>query len=258
MVNSLFDLTGKTALVTGATRGIGRAIAQLLGEAGARLVIASEDPSDCAQTERELRETGVEAIAIPSDLSCRGDIENLVLQTLAQFDGIDILICNAGIAGKAGPMHELAQPDYDALMAVNLSSVVHLTSLTVPEMAMRGGGSVVLMSSIAGLRGNKSIGTYGMTKAAIAQLARNLAVEWGPRNVRTNALSPGLIRTDFAKPILQDEAYLARRLALTPLRRAGLPEEVAAAALFLASPGGAFVNGHNLVVDGGTLISDGN
>jgi NAD(P)-dependent dehydrogenase (short-subunit alcohol dehydrogenase family) len=143
-------------------------------------------------------------------------------------------------------------------MTVNLRSVHWLTSLIAPQMAERGGGSVIIVSSIAGVRGNKAIGLYGLSKAASAQLTRNLAVEWGPRNVRANAISPGLIRTQFAAPLLSNEAVLERRLSLTPLRRVGEPHEIAGVAVMLASPAGAFITGQNLIVDGGTTISDGN
>ena len=143
-------------------------------------------------------------------------------------------------------------------MTVNLRSVLWLTSLVVPGMAERGGGSVIIISSISGVRGNKAIGLYGLSKAAGAQLARNLAVEWGPKNVRANAISPGLIRTQFASPLLGNEAVLERRLSLTPLRRVGEPHEIAGVAVMLASPAGAFISGQNLIVDGGTTIGDGN
>lgn len=143
-------------------------------------------------------------------------------------------------------------------MDVNLRAAVELTRHLLPPMAEQGGGSVVLMSSIAGLRGNKSIGLYGLSKAALAQLARNLAVEWGPRGIRVNAVSPGLIRTPLSTPLMADPAFMQRRLAATPLRRVGEPEEVAAVVAMLASAAGGFISGHNLVVDGGTTISDGN
>jgi NAD(P)-dependent dehydrogenase (short-subunit alcohol dehydrogenase family) len=135
---------------------------------------------------------------------------------------------------------------------------VWLTSALLPAMADGGGGSVVLMASIAGVRGNKSLGLYGLSKAGLAQLARNLAVEWGPANIRVNAISPGVIDTEFARPLTDNPEVLQRRLALTPLRRVGRPEEVAALAMLLAAPGGAFISGQNLIVDGGTTIGDGN
>ena len=253
---NMFDLTGRRALVTGGTQGIGRAIVELFEEAGARLIVASKDRPACGPAQAEVRTFADKADFIICDLTQDPELEALAAHAISQK--VDILVCNAGISGPAGPLHELGPSDYHHLFSLNLHSVVKLTSRVVPAIAANGGGSVILMSSIAGLRGNKSIGAYGIAKAGIAQLARNLAVEWGPQNVRVNSISPGLIRTPFAAPILTDERYLERRLQLTPLRRVGDPSEVAAAALFLASRGGAFVTGHNLVVDGGTTITDGN
>jgi NAD(P)-dependent dehydrogenase (short-subunit alcohol dehydrogenase family) len=148
--------------------------------------------------------------------------------------------------------------EHRQIMAVNLDSVVQLCRLAVPHLRSQGGGSVLLLSSLAGLRGNKSLGSYALSKAALSQLARNLAVELGPDNIRANAIAPGFIRTELAAPLLADEAFMARRLANTPLRRAGEPIEVAASALFLASRAGAFITGQTLVIDGGTLITDSN
>jgi len=253
-----FSLAGKVALVTGGTRGIGKAIVRAFAEAGARVVLSSEDLAACAATEAEFRAAGWNVAGITCDVAENAQLKRLVDEARAISGNIDILVCNAGVEGPVGPVHTAEPADYDRLMNINLRSVVSLTSLVIPDMALRGSGSVILMSSIAGLRGNKMIGVYGLAKAAIAQLARNLAVEWGPSNVRVNAISPGLIDTDFARKILADENYLSRRLSLTPLRRPGVPEEVACATLFLASAAGGFVTGHNLVVDGGTIISDGN
>jgi NAD(P)-dependent dehydrogenase (short-subunit alcohol dehydrogenase family) len=161
------------------------------------------------------------------------------------------------VQGPAGPIGDTTDADWDRVMDINLRSAVALSNALAPHMARRGGGSIVLMASIAGLRGNRSIGLYGLSKAALAQLARNLAVEWGPQGVRVNAITPGLFDTPLARQPMADPDYMPRRLALTPLRRVGQPSEVAGAAVLLASAAGAFITGHNLVVDGGTLISDG-
>lgn len=249
---NLFDLAGKAAIVTGSTRGIGRAVAEALIEAGARAVISSEDAADTARVAAELGMPGCAC-----DVSDDAALARLVDFALTQLGGLDLLVCNAGITGKAGPFAAIDMDDYARVMAINLRSQVVLTGLALPHMAARGGGSAVLVASIAGLRGNGRINAYALAKAGVAQLARNLAVEWGPMNVRVNALSPGFIATELAEPLLADEAFMARRMALTPLRRAGTAQEVAGAAVFLASPAGAFVTGHNLVVDGGTVITDG-
>lgn len=231
-----FGLAGKRALVTGGTRGIGLAIVEAFQTAGAEVVVAADDGG------------------IRCDLRDPAQIEALVRQS----GPIDILVCNAGIAGPFGPSGDATDEEIDDVLAVNLKQSLRLTRLIAPSMAERGGGSIILTASLAGLRGNKSIGLYSVTKAALMQLARNLAVEWGPRNVRANALAPGLIETGWTKAILSDPAASERRLGLTPLRRVGQPWEVAAAALFLAAPGGGFITGQTLVVDGGTLITDGN
>jgi NAD(P)-dependent dehydrogenase (short-subunit alcohol dehydrogenase family) len=253
-----FDLRGKVALVTGATRGIGHAIAAQFAAAGAQLVISSDEAAACAQQAGEFSARHVETIGVPCDVARREQLEALVDAANAHFGRIDILCCNAGTVPHSGPLHTASDQDWERTIDVNLRSMFWLTSLVVPAMAARGDGAVILISSLAGLRGNKSIGLYGIAKAGCAQLARNLGVEWGPSNVRANAISPGLIDTDFARPFKGDEALLRRRLAATPLRRMGRAEEVAAVALLLAAPAGGFITGQNIVVDGGTLISDGN
>lgn len=248
----MFDLSGKRAIVTGSTQGIGRAIAEGLIAQGARVVISSEDAEDTARVAAELGQPGIEC-----DVSDDAALARLVDFALAQLGGIDVLVCNAGITGKAGSFAEIDMEDYARVMATNLRSQVMLTGLALPHIAAGGGGAAVLIASLSGLRGNGRINAYALAKAGVAQLARNLAVEWGPRNVRVNAVSPGFIATELSGPLLKDEAFMARRMAMTPLRRPGTPAEVAGAAVFLASPAGAFVTGHNLVVDGGTLITDG-
>lgn len=249
---SLFDLSGKVALVTGSTRGIGLAIAEALIDLGARVVISSEDAADTARVAGKLGMPGCTC-----DVADDAALAGLVDFTAAELGGIDVLVCNAGITGQGGPFAELDMDDYARVMAINLRSQVVLCNLALPQMAARGGGAAVLISSLSGLRGNGQINAYALAKAGVAQLARNLAVEWGPRNVRVNAVSPGFIATELSQPLLDNAEFMARRMAMTPLRRPGMPEDVAGAAVFLASPAGAFVTGHNLVVDGGTLISDG-
>jgi NAD(P)-dependent dehydrogenase (short-subunit alcohol dehydrogenase family) len=253
----LFDLTGRVALITGATRGIGRAMAEEMARAGAALILSGEDASACRRVEAEFAARGWPALGLPCDVGVRGQVEALAAGASAWRGRIDILCCNAGVAPHAGPISTASEADWQQTMTVNLQSALWLTSAVIPGMAAGGGGAVILTSSLSGLRGNRSIGLYALSKAGLAQLARNLAVEWGPRNVRVNAISPGVITTDFARPLTEDPEGLARRLALTPLRRTGTPAEVAGVALLLAAPAGAFITGQNLVVDGGTLIGDG-
>jgi NAD(P)-dependent dehydrogenase (short-subunit alcohol dehydrogenase family) len=258
MPSALFDLTGKVALLTGATRGIGLSIATEMARAGARVAISSNEPQPCREVAAGLRAQGLDVIGIPCDVSERAQLATLVRETLAQHARIDVLVCNAGVAPHMGPIAGASDADWDLTMTVNLRSALWLTSLVIPAMAQRGDGVVILTASLSSMRGNRGLGLYGLSKAGVAQLARNLAVEWGPRNVRVNAISPGVIATEFARPLTDDEGLLARRLALTPLRRLGEPSEIAGVAVMLAARAGAFITGQNLIVDGGTLISDGN
>ncbi len=182
----------------------------------------------------------------------------MVAATLERFGRLDILVANAGITGPLIATPNASAEELDLVLSTNLTSVVRLCDPSLPSMRAAGGGSIVLMSSIAGIRGNRALGAYALSKAALAQLARNLAVECGPDNIRANAIAPGFIKTDLATRLLEDPTFMARRMAMTPLRRPGEPEEIASAALYLASRAGAFVTGHTLVVDGGTTITDGN
>lgn len=250
-MTDLFDLAGKIAVITGSTRGLGYAIAEAMVAHGATVIVSSEDAADTAAAAAKLGATG-----IACDVSDDAAIAALVAQTVERFGGIDILVSNAGIQG--GPSADpLDMAVFDRVIAINLRSMVVLAKHALPVMAGRAGASVVLIASIAGLRGNARIEGYALAKAGVVQLARNLAVQWGPKGVRTNAIAPGLIATRFADGLLGDEAFMARRMQMTPLRRVGQPHEIAGAAVFLAAPAGGFVNGKVIVVDGGTVITDG-
>lgn len=220
--------------------------------AGARVMVSSEDRDATARVARELGCSGFAA-----DVRDDEALQDLVAESLSELGGLDILVCNAGVTGEPGPSATVDISDYDNVMSINLRSQLVLCKLALPHVAKRENGAAILMASLSALRGNGAISSYALAKAGVCQLARNLAVEWGPRGVRVNAISPGLIRTPLSEPLLADAAFMARRMAMTPLRRPGEADEVAGAALFLASEASAFVTGHNLVVDGGTLISDG-
>ncbi|WP_372884559.1 SDR family NAD(P)-dependent oxidoreductase [Shimia sp.] len=250
----MFDLKDKVAVVTGSSRGIGRAIAEMFARAGARVVVSSRSAEACKPVEEAIRDAGGEALTVPCHIGRKEDLQNLVDRTLAEWGRIDVLICNAAINPVYGPMSELTDEAFDKIMGTNVRSTWQLCQMVLPGMADNGGGAVVLLSSIAGIRGNAVIGAYGISKAAEAALARNLAVEWGPRNIRVNALAPGLIRTDFARALLDDPERLARAENQTPLRRIGEPEDIAGTALFLASDAAAYVTGQTIVADGGELI----
>lgn len=257
-MSALFDLSGKRALVTGGTSGIGLAISEAFADAGAQVLAASDREEDCASAAAALAAKGLKLETLCLRLSGKARADELARSAEQRLGGaIDILISNAGIEGPVELTGEAGEPDYLKVFDVNLHSAYWLAAAVAPGMRDAGGGAIVLMASVSAMRGNRMIGPYSMSKAALAQLARNLAVELGPQNIRVNAIAPGLIETPFSRALMQDEAFIKRRLAATPLRRVGQPHEIAATALWLASPGGAFTTGQTIVVDGGTLISDG-
>lgn len=251
----MFDLKDKVAVVTGSSRGIGRAIAEMFARAGAKVVVSSRTAEACEPVATAIRKAGGQALVIPCHIGRKTDLQNLVDETLSHWGRIDILICNAAINPVYGPMSELTDEAFDKIMGTNVRSTWQLCEMVLPGMAESGGGAVVVLSSIAGIRGNAVIGCYGISKAAEAALARNLAVEWGPRNIRVNALAPGLVKTDFARALWEDPERLERAENMTPLRRIGEPDDIAATALFLASDAAAYITGQTIVADGGEMIS---
>jgi len=254
--SSLFDLSGKVALITGSSRGIGRAIAEAMAEAGAKVVISGRKADRCKAAVDELSRQGHTALGVPCNVSSKDDLRRLTDTTLQAWGRIDILVCNAGINPVFGPLASVEDSAFDKVMGTNVRSTFWLCNMVIPQMAERRDGAVVLMASIAGLRGNAVIGTYGISKAAEMQLARNLALEWGPQNIRVNAIAPGIVRTDFARALWEDKERLARVEAMAPLRRIGQPREIAGIAVFLASAAGAFVTGQTIVADGGITIGE--
>ena len=251
----LFSCAGQVAIVTGGASGIGRVTTEALAAAGAAVVIAGLAASGPDRAAEELARQGAQAIGVVCDVTDASSQTALVETAVRRFGRIDTVVANAG-AALDDPEADDAIDRLDRMFNLHVRSVARLAELTLPVVADGGGGAFVVMSSIAGLRGNRLLGGYGVTKAANAQLARNLAVQWGARGIRANAISPGVIATDFARPITDDPAAAPARLAKTPLGRFGTPLEVAAAVVWLASPGGAFVSGQNIVIDGGTVISD--
>jgi NAD(P)-dependent dehydrogenase (short-subunit alcohol dehydrogenase family) len=250
-----FDLTGKVAVVTGSSRGIGRSIAVTMASLGARVVVSSRKREACEPVAEEIRAKGGEAIVIPCNISRKGEVEGLISGTQSQLGGIDILVCNAAVNPYYGPLSGIDDSAFDKVMNANVKSNLWLCNMAIPHIAERGGGSVVIISSIAGLRGSPGIGAYGISKAADFALARQLALEWGPHNVRVNCIAPGLIKTDFARALWEDEDRLAYRESGTPLRRIGMPDEIGGVAAFLASPAASFMTGEVVTVDGGVTIA---
>ncbi len=251
---SLFDLTGKVAVVTGSSKGIGRAIAERLAEHGAKVVVSSRKPDLCETVAQGIRAKGGEATVIPCHIARKEELQNLVDRTVALWGGIDVLVCNAAVNPYMGPAAGASDDVYERIMGANVRSNFWLCNMALPQMAERGGGSIIIISSIGGLRGSPQLGLYAISKAADMQLARNICVEWGPQNIRANTIAPGLIRTDFARALWENPDLYRKRTRDTPLQRIGEPDEIAGAAVFLASRAGSFVTGHTLVIDGGTTI----
>ena len=240
----LFDLGGKVAVITGASRGIGRAIAERMAEHGASVVISSRRIEACEQVAAGLRERGGEASAAACHIGRKEDL---------RWGRIDVLVCNAAVNPYFGPSAQMSDEAYDRVMNSNVRSNFWLCNMVAPAMAERGDGSIIIISSIGGFQGSDRLGVYGISKAADMQLARNLAVEWGARNVRANCIAPGLVKTDFAKALWDNPEILRKTVQHTPLHRIGEPDEIAGAAVFLAAPAGSFVTGQTIVIDGGRL-----
>ncbi len=252
----LFKLDGQVAIVTGSSRGIGRAIAERLAEHGARVVISSRKLAPCQEVADAInaRHGDERAIAVAANISSKPELQALVDATRGRWGRIDTLVCNAASNPYYGPMAGISDDQFRKILDNNIVSNHWLIGMIAPEMSERRSGSIVIISSIGGLRGSPIIGAYCISKAADMQLARNLAVELGPHNVRVNCIAPGLIKTDFARALWEDPTLLAERNASTPLRRIGNPDEIAGAAVFLASAAGSFMTGQTLVIDGGVTI----
>ena len=253
---NLFDLSGKVALVTGSTKGIGEAIVHRLAEHGAKVVVSSRKADACDKVAADINKAqGKEvAVPIPCNINYKEQLQQLVAGTRQKWGKIDILICNAALNPYFGPQMEIPDEAFDKIMGANVRSNHWLCQLVLPEMVERKDGSIIIVSSIGGLRGSPVIGAYCISKAADFQLARNIAVEYGPKNIRANCIAPGLIKTDFAKALWDNPDILERSTSGAPLRRIGDPDEIAGAAVFLASKAGAFMTGQAVVIDGGATI----
>ena len=252
---SLFSLEGKVALITGSTKGIGKAIAHRMAEQGAKVVISSRNQDACDEVAAELRGQGLKAIGVACNINYQEQLENLAKTASAEYGKIDILVCNAALNPFFGPSQEIPDEAFDKVMHANIGSVHRLCKLVIPGMAEAGGGAVIIVSSIGGLKGTDALGAYAISKAADMQIARNLAVEWGPKNIRVNCIAPGLVRTDFARALWENPEIYEATVSKYPLRRIGEPDEIAGAAVLLASDAGSFTTGQTIVIDGGGTIA---
>jgi NAD(P)-dependent dehydrogenase (short-subunit alcohol dehydrogenase family) len=250
----IFDLEGKVALVTGSTRGIGKSIAEELARAGARVSVSSRKAEACEQVRAEFESQGFQVLAQPCNVSRKEELRALVEATRGKWGGLDIVVSNAASNPYYGPLTGISDEAFDKIIANNVKSVLWLAALTLPGMAQRGGGSFIVIGSIGGILANTVIGAYGVSKAADHHLVRNLAAEWGPKNVRVNAIAPGLVKTEFARALWEDEKRAAERIQATPLRRLGEPRDIGGIAVFLASDAAAFITGQCIVADGGVTI----
>jgi NAD(P)-dependent dehydrogenase (short-subunit alcohol dehydrogenase family) len=254
---SMFDLSGKVALITGSSRGIGKAIAFEMARQGAHVVISSRKAESCAATAAEITAAGGSAFACACHVGRKEELQALVDATTGRFGRIDIVVCNAAANPAFGP--SLTTPDevFDKIIHTNLHSNVWLCNMTLPAMAARKDGAVIIVSSVGGFIGSAHLGAYCISKAADMQLARNLAVEWGAHNIRVNCIAPGIIRTHFSRALWEEPTRAAHFARMNPLKRLGEPEDVAGVAVLLAARAGRYISGQTLVVDGGGLIGGG-
>ncbi len=253
----LFDLKGQVVIVTGASRGIGQAIAEAMATQGAKVAVSSRKIDACELVVDRIKQSGGDAIAVECNVSNRTALQSLVDQVMSYWGQIDVVVCNAAVNPYFGQLHEIDDAAYDKTMRTNVQNNLALFAMVAPQMASRGGGSVTIISSIAGLKATPKLGAYALSKAADMQLARSLAVEWGRSNVRVNCIAPGLVRTEMARVLWDDPEKLARAENAYPLGRIGDPIDIAGTAVFLAAPAGRFITGQTLVVDGGATIYGG-
>jgi NAD(P)-dependent dehydrogenase (short-subunit alcohol dehydrogenase family) len=252
----VFDLAGKVAIVTGSSRGIGRAIAEQMAKAGAHVAVSSRKPEACDTVVAGIRAAGGTAIAVGCNISHRDQLEHLVERTLGEWGRLDVLVCNAAVNPYFGPMATMPDDAYDKIMNSNVRATFSLCNLAAPHLAVHGGGSIIIVSSIGGSQGSATLAVYGMSKAADWSLVMSLAVEWGGRGVRANCIAPGLIKTDFSRALWENPKLLERAQRRTPVGRIGMPDDIAGVAVFLASPAAAYITGQTIVADGGLTITE--
>ena len=253
---SLFDLTGKVAIVTGSSRGIGRAIAEELAAQGAKVVISSRKQDACDEAAAEINAAHGEgtAVAIAASISDKVQLQDLFARTKEQLGPVGILVCNAASNPYYGSMDGIQDEQFRKVLDNNILSNHWLIQLALPDMRAKRDGAIIVVSSIGGLRGSPTIGAYNVSKAADFQLVRNYAVENGEHGIRVNAIAPGLVKTDFARALWENPKALAATEARLPMRRIGEPRDIAGAAVYLSSPAAKWTTGQMIVVDGGATI----
>jgi len=253
-MGELFDLTGKVAIITGSSRGIGRAIAERLAEHGARVTISSRKAAACQEVADTINaKYPGRAIVVPANISAKADLQNLVDETTAKFGKVDIVVCNAAANPYYGPLSGISDDQFRKVLDSNIISQHWLIQMALPQMIERKDGAVIIISSIGGIRGSDVIGAYNISKAADFMLAKNLAQEVGKHNIRVNCIAPGLVKTEFARALWDSPDAEASSISQNPMQRLGMPDDIAGGAVFLASRAGSWVNGHGLVIDGGTV-----
>ena len=250
-----FDLTGQVAVITGSSKGIGRSIAENMAAMGAKVVISSRKPEACEEVAEGIRKNGGEATVIAANISRKNEVEALVAKTVEKYGRLDCMVPNAAVSPYFGPITGLEDDAFDKLMNSNVRSNLWLAKLARPHMVNQGGGTIIIISSIGGLKAGGNLGGYGISKAADFGLGRALATEWGVDNIRVNCIAPGLVKTDFARALWEDDKRRAAREATTPLRRLGEPDDIGGIAAFLASKAAAFITGQIIVADGGVTIA---
>lgn len=255
-MSDLFDLDGKVALITGSSKGIGCAIAERMAEFGAKVVVSSRKADACDEVVEGIRAKGGTAVTVPCNINYKDQLEALVRDAKAAFGKIDIVVCNAAVNPYFGPIQDIPDSAFDKILGANIRSNRWLCQMTIPEMAERRDGVVIIISSVGGIKGSKELGAYCISKAADMQMARNLAVEWGPSNIRANCIAPGLIKTEFARALWESPEIYERSTRIAPLHRIGDPDEIAGMAIYLASRAGSFTTGQTLCVDGGVTIGE--
>ncbi|WP_339656313.1 glucose 1-dehydrogenase [uncultured Maribacter sp.] len=254
-IKSKFNLTGKVAIVTGSSKGIGLSIAKGLAENGAKVVISSRKQEAVDTVAREFNEAGLQAIGIECHIGDTTQREQLIAKTIDAYGRIDILVNNAAINPFYGPLELAGEEVFDKIMNVNVKAPWLLSNLALPHMKANGGGSIINIASVEGIHPGFRLGLYSMTKAAVIMLSKNQAKEWGRYGIRSNAVCPGLIKTKFSESLWSDEKLAAQYTGIIPLKRVAEPDEMAGIVMLLASDAGSYMTGGVYTADGGYLIS---